>query len=216
MGHPAAICAVIPSWPAAVPVPWLFPQQLRRPPAPSGARRGRLVGRCVQGGPAPCCCCSPCWPRKPGVARRRLQASPAARLAPRSSRLPHPLPHRLPPSTPAPSPPDPPCAPPPPLLRPAERQPAAYPIPSPVRSPTPSPAPEGGGVLAAGRAREPGAARLCLARALERRGGFGRVKGPLRRASPALDPPESTHSKFKRGTSWDLWPARGTTSSASC
>jgi hypothetical protein len=55
-------------------------------------------------------------------------------------------------------------------------------------SPTPIPAPRGGAVLAAGRAREPGTARLCLARALERIGGPCRVKGALRRASPALDP----------------------------
>ena len=53
--------------------------------------------------------------------------------------------------------------------------------------PAPIPAPRGGAVLAAGRAREPGAARLCLARALKRIGGPCRVKGALRRASPALD-----------------------------
>ncbi|KAF1054024.1 MAG: hypothetical protein GAK41_00683 [Burkholderia gladioli] len=42
--------------------------------------------------------------------------------------------------------------------------------------------PQGGEVLAAGRARR-----------------FLRIKGSLRRASPALDPEKSTHSKFKRG-----------------
>jgi hypothetical protein len=55
-------------------------------------------------------------------------------------------------------------------------------------SPHPQPRPIGGAVLAAGRAREPGAARLYLAGALKRRAGFGRLKGSLRRATPALDP----------------------------
>ncbi|KAF1055821.1 MAG: hypothetical protein GAK41_00306 [Burkholderia gladioli] len=59
--------------------------------------------------------------------------------------------------------------------------------------------PQGGEVLAAGRAMGPGGARLCLARALKRARRFLRVKGSLRRASPALDPEKSTHSKFKRG-----------------
>ncbi|KAF1030835.1 MAG: NADH-quinone oxidoreductase subunit M [Burkholderia lata] len=60
--------------------------------------------------------------------------------------------------------------------------------------------PQGGEVLAAGRARGPGGARLCLARALKRARRFLRIKkGSLRRASPALDPEKSTHSKFKRG-----------------
>ncbi|KAF1051855.1 MAG: hypothetical protein GAK41_01213 [Burkholderia gladioli] len=59
--------------------------------------------------------------------------------------------------------------------------------------------PQGGEVLAAGRARGPGGARLCLARALKRARRFLRIKGSLRRASPALDPKKSTHSKFKRG-----------------
>jgi hypothetical protein len=67
-------------------------------------------------------------------------------------------------------------------------------------SPHPQPRPpKGGAVLAAGRARESGAAKLCLAGALRRRAGFGRLKGSLRRAAPALDPSKSTHSKFKRG-----------------
>ncbi|KAF1051356.1 MAG: Glutamate/aspartate import permease protein GltK [Burkholderia gladioli] len=61
--------------------------------------------------------------------------------------------------------------------------------------------PQGGEVLAAGRARGPGGARLCLARALKRSRRFLRIKGSLRRASPALDPEKSTHSKFKRGFS---------------
>ncbi|KAF1056384.1 MAG: Cell division protein FtsL [Burkholderia gladioli] len=59
--------------------------------------------------------------------------------------------------------------------------------------------PQGGEVLAAGRARGPGGARLFLARALKRARRFLRIKGSLRRASPALDPEKSTHSKFKRG-----------------
>ncbi|KAF1031472.1 MAG: Long-chain-aldehyde dehydrogenase [Burkholderia lata] len=59
--------------------------------------------------------------------------------------------------------------------------------------------PQGGEVLAAGRARGPGGARLCLARALKRARRFLRIQGSLRRASPALDPEKSTHSKFKRG-----------------
>ncbi|KAF1054900.1 MAG: hypothetical protein GAK41_00498 [Burkholderia gladioli] len=59
--------------------------------------------------------------------------------------------------------------------------------------------PQGGEVLAAGRARGPGGARLCLARALKRARRFLRIKGSLRRASPTLDPEKSTHSKSKRG-----------------
>ncbi|KAF1051155.1 MAG: Multidrug resistance protein MdtE [Burkholderia gladioli] len=59
--------------------------------------------------------------------------------------------------------------------------------------------PQGGEVLASGRARGPGGARLCLARALKRARRFLRIKGSLRRASPAFDPEKSTHSKFKRG-----------------
>ncbi|KAF1054159.1 MAG: hypothetical protein GAK41_00660 [Burkholderia gladioli] len=59
--------------------------------------------------------------------------------------------------------------------------------------------PQGGEVLAAGRVRGPGGAKLCLARALKRARRFLRIKGSLRRASPALDPEKSTHSKFKRG-----------------
>jgi hypothetical protein len=43
-------------------------------------------------------------------------------------------------------------------------------------------------VLAAGRAREPGAAKLCLTHEPERIHAVGCVKGSLRRAAPALDP----------------------------
>ncbi|KAF1053693.1 MAG: hypothetical protein GAK41_00755 [Burkholderia gladioli] len=64
--------------------------------------------------------------------------------------------------------------------------------------------PQGGEVLAAGRARGPGGARLCLARALKRARRFLRIKGSLRRASPALDPEKSAHSKFKRGKLIDI------------
>ncbi|KAF1050545.1 MAG: S-formylglutathione hydrolase [Burkholderia gladioli] len=36
---------------------------------------------------------------------------------------------------------------------------------------------------------------------------FLRIKGSLRRASPALDQEKSTHSKFKRGLNPDLFEA---------
>jgi len=57
---------------------------------------------------------------------------------------------------------------------------------SPSGAPTPSPAPEGGKVLAAGRARELAANSRDQPQALERISVSDAVKGPLRRASPAL------------------------------
>ena len=89
MGHPAATPAAIPFWPAAPTVPWLLHQRVRRPPAPEGGRRRRLGGRCVHGWPAPCCC-SPCWPRRPGVALRRLPTSSPPPLPGRRQRQPSP------------------------------------------------------------------------------------------------------------------------------
>lgn len=59
--------------------------------------------------------------------------------------------------------------------------------------------PRGGEVLVAGRAREPGAAKLCLARSRQRTDEFVRVKSSLCPAAPALDPAQFTHTKFKRG-----------------
>jgi hypothetical protein len=58
---------------------------------------------------------------------------------------------------------------------------------SPSGAPTPSPAPEGGEVLAAGRARELAANSRDQPQALEHISVSDAVKGPLRRASPALD-----------------------------
>ena len=71
--------------------------------------------------------------------------------------------------------------------------------------PTPNPAPRRGSPL---RRTGSGAgdARLCLPQALERTCGRWRIKGSLRRATPALDPSPTTnsgclitHSIFKRG-----------------
>ena len=67
-----------------------------------------------------------------------------------------------------------------------------------IAAPTPCPAP-GRGSPRRRTGSGAGAARLCLPQALERWGEFGRIKGSLRRAAPALDPSSLTHSKFKRG-----------------
>jgi hypothetical protein len=103
VGHPAAIPPVLPFWPRSPPIPRLPHLSVRGARTPGGARRGRLDGRCVHGCPAPCC--SPCWPRRLGVARWWRQASPAPRLP---SRSPCPGPTSSPPPRPGqwhPSPP---------------------------------------------------------------------------------------------------------------
>ena len=71
--------------------------------------------------------------------------------------------------------------------------------------PTPNPAPGRGSPLRRTGSGS-GAERLCLPQALERTGGRWRIKGSLRRATPALDPSPTTnsgclitHSNFKRG-----------------
>jgi len=61
------------------------------------------------------------------------------------------------------------------------------PVPSPSGAPTPDPAPEGGEGLAAGRARGLAAENRNQPQALELTSVDGAVKGPLRRALPALD-----------------------------
>ncbi len=61
------------------------------------------------------------------------------------------------------------------------------PVASPSGAPTPDPAPEGGEVLAAGRARGLAAKNRNQPQALELTSVSGAVKGPLRRALPALD-----------------------------
>ena len=66
-------------------------------------------------------------------------------------------------------------------------------------NPPPLAPPRGGEVLTAGRAREPDAAKLCLARSRQRANEFVRVKSSLCPATPALDPAQFTHVKFKRG-----------------
>jgi hypothetical protein len=61
------------------------------------------------------------------------------------------------------------------------------PVASPSGAPTPDPAPEGGEVLAAGRARGLAAKNRNQPQALELTSVSDAVKGPLRRALPALD-----------------------------
>lgn len=61
------------------------------------------------------------------------------------------------------------------------------PVVSPSGAPTPDPAPEGGEVLAAGRARGLAAKNRNQPQALELTSVSDAVKGPLRRALPALD-----------------------------
>jgi|APEBP8051072210_1049370.scaffolds.fasta_scaffold00740_11 hypothetical protein len=73
------------------------------------------------------------------------------------------------------------------------------PLPSPSGAPTPDPAPEGGEVLAAGRARELAAKNRNQPQALELTSVSGAVKGPLRRASPALDSAFNARNATGRG-----------------